>query len=304
MMMMMCRVMCVLAVVLCCACGYTMAGSAANEKTTNPYGENQGSHWEWDDFLKTQSTNNENMEKNLAEECPENEGDTNHDVEGIKCSEWLKSHRKEQVANLGQSSADRAEDHITRREGDIKQPGGAHSPGAAEMQNPVIEGQGRERVGVTAEGVNARGSPKQEVESEGPVTADEAKGQNAERTLTAERQGEVSNAAPQGDQGTPNNTSDNTAHGDGNPSNQSSAATSVTAAPDTKETNTTTPPSTENTTTEAPTTTPSPVPNTEINTIASTVQKKANVDSSVSPVWMRTAAPLLIVVVLFSATVY
>ncbi|ORC83786.1 uncharacterized protein TM35_000571140 [Trypanosoma theileri] len=72
-----------------------------------------------------------------------------------------------------------------------------------------------------------------------------------------------------------------------------------------QETNTTTPPSTENTTTEAPTETPSPVPNPEINTFASTVQKnKGNVDSSLSPVWMRTAAPLLIVAVLFSATVY
>ncbi|ORC83944.1 uncharacterized protein TM35_000531280, partial [Trypanosoma theileri] len=62
-----------------------------------------------------------------------------------------------------------------------------------------------------------------------------------------------------------------------------------------------------NTTTEAPTTTPSPVtvPNPQINNnITSAVQNKANVDSSVSPVWMRTAAPLMIVVVLFSATVY
>ncbi|ORC84253.1 uncharacterized protein TM35_000471480 [Trypanosoma theileri] len=59
--------------------------------------------------------------------------------------------------------------------------------------------------------------------------------------------------------------------------------------------------------TEAPTTNstiPSLVPNAEINTIVPTLQKKANVDSSVSPVWVRTAAPLLIVAVLFSVTVY
>ncbi|ORC80674.1 uncharacterized protein TM35_000551430 [Trypanosoma theileri] len=64
---------------------------------------------------------------------------------------------------------------------------------------------------------------------------------------------------------------------------------------------------TTNINTEAPTTTLSsvPVPNAEIsNSIASTVQNKANADSSVSSVWMRTAAPLLIVAVLFSATVY
>ncbi|ORC81946.1 uncharacterized protein TM35_001021110, partial [Trypanosoma theileri] len=67
------------------------------------------------------------------------------------------------------------------------------------------------------------------------------------------------------------------------------------AKPETEETNSIIPPTTENTTTEAPTTTPSPVPssNAEISSnIASTVQKNANVDSSVSPVWMRTAAPL------------
>ncbi|ORC84007.1 uncharacterized protein TM35_000511080 [Trypanosoma theileri] len=67
-----------------------------------------------------------------------------------------------------------------------------------------------------------------------------------------------------------------------------------------------TPASTENTTTEAPSTAPSPAPvsNAEISNIASNMQNKANVDSSVSPVWMRTAAPLLIVAMLFSVTVY
>ncbi|ORC82954.1 uncharacterized protein TM35_000811040, partial [Trypanosoma theileri] len=72
------------------------------------------------------------------------------------------------------------------------------------------------------------------------------------------------------------------------------------------ETNSTAPPSTESTG-EAPTPTssPVPVPDSQIsNTIASNVQKNANADSSVSPVWMRTAAPLLIVAVLFSVTVY
>ncbi|ORC84208.1 uncharacterized protein TM35_000471030 [Trypanosoma theileri] len=56
---------------------------------------------------------------------------------------------------------------------------------------------------------------------------------------------------------------------------------------------------------ESTTTIPSPLPNEDMSSnIASTMQKKSNVDSSISPVWMRTAAPLLIVVVLFSATVY
>ncbi|ORC83820.1 uncharacterized protein TM35_000561180 [Trypanosoma theileri] len=84
------------------------------------------------------------------------------------------------------------------------------------------------------------------------------------------------------------------------------SAPNSTSGTDSHETNSTTLPNTDNTTTEAPTTTPSPVPvpNADINNIASTAQKKANVDSSISPVWMRTAAPLLIVAVLVFATVY
>ncbi|ORC81935.1 uncharacterized protein TM35_001021000, partial [Trypanosoma theileri] len=113
-------------------------------------------------------------------------------------------------------------------------------------------------------------------------------------------------AAPQGDQGTPSNTSDNSKPADSNATQQSSPVLDATAVPDSQDTNSTTLPSPENTTTEAPTTTPSPVPvtDTETNTITSNVKKNANADSSVSPVWMRTAAPLLIVAVLFSATVY
>ncbi|ORC83950.1 uncharacterized protein TM35_000531340 [Trypanosoma theileri] len=90
-----------------------------------------------------------------------------------------------------------------------------------------------------------------------------------------------------------------TAPSDGNPSNQTIAERSVTAA-DSEETNSTTPPSSESTTTEASTTTPSPVPvpNAVINTIPPNMLTKANVDSSISPVWMRTVAPLLIVVTL------
>ncbi|ORC84425.1 uncharacterized protein TM35_000451630 [Trypanosoma theileri] len=73
-----------------------------------------------------------------------------------------------------------------------------------------------------------------------------------------------------------------------------------------QETNSTTLASTTNTVSEATATTLSPIPVTDpqISSIASTVKNKANVDSSVNPLWMRTAAPFLIVVVLFSATVY
>ncbi|ORC81144.1 uncharacterized protein TM35_001281000 [Trypanosoma theileri] len=140
-----------------------------------------------------------------------------------------------------------------------------------------------------------------------------------------------SNPLTQGNPESSNNTGDKTVPGDNNTTQQSSTPVVDTpAATELRETNSTTPPSTENTTTEAPTTTPSPVPapnaeisstlteapstnstipslvpNAEISNITSTVLKtKANVDSSIGPVWMRTAAPLLIVAVLFSVTVY
>ncbi|ORC82232.1 uncharacterized protein TM35_000961110 [Trypanosoma theileri] len=137
------------------------------------------------------------------------------------------------------------------------------------------------------------------------ATEDEEHKQEAEATdgaTTTQGQPPASTAAGQVNQEASSNTGDNSTPADSNATQQPPAA----APSASQETNSTTPASTENTTSEAPTTTPSTVPNAGINTIASTtVQKnKANVDSSVIPVWMRTAAPLLIVAVLVSATVY
>ncbi|ORC88750.1 uncharacterized protein TM35_000151810 [Trypanosoma theileri] len=131
---------------------------------------------------------------------------------------------------------------------------------------------------------------------------------------------------------TPTNSSETSSTTPPRPENTVSEAPTTTPSPapvnvtaaESQENNSTTQPSSENTTTEAPAATPSPVPNAEINntlteaptttpspslvpnadinTIASTVQKKANADSSVSPVWVRV--PLLIVALLFSVTVY
>ncbi|ORC83160.1 uncharacterized protein TM35_000761050 [Trypanosoma theileri] len=131
-------------------------------------------------------------------------------------------------------------------------------------------------------------------------------GTGGEPNLGEQIQPPESTPPTQGNPGSSNNRGDNSTTGDSNPTEQASPAeastTNATASQengsvDSTATNT-------NTTTEAPTTTTlSPVPNAEINTITSTVQKKTNVDSSVSSVWMGTAAPLMIVVVLFSATV-
>ncbi|ORC84029.1 uncharacterized protein TM35_000511300 [Trypanosoma theileri] len=114
---------------------------------------------------------------------------------------------------------------------------------------------------------------------------------------------------------TPSQTSADTTASDGTPGNSSqedikNIEANGTESPDTtkntsKNINTDLPNTTSNN--EELTSTPSPVPvsNAGITTIASAVQtNKPIVDSSVSPVWMCTAAPLLIVAVLFSATVY
>ncbi|ORC83596.1 uncharacterized protein TM35_000641280 [Trypanosoma theileri] len=62
-------------------------------------------------------------------------------------------------------------------------------------------------------------------------------------------------------------------------------------------------PATTNTNIDTSTTSPAPLSDPHLSSnITSTVLKKANVDSSINPVWMRTAAPLLIVAVMFSAT--
>ncbi|ORC81282.1 uncharacterized protein TM35_001231020 [Trypanosoma theileri] len=134
-------------------------------------------------------------------------------------------------------------------------------------------------------------------------------GTGGEPNLGEQIQPPESTPPTQGNQGSSNNTGDNTTTGDSNTTQETSPAeastTNATASQengnaDSTATNT-------NTTTEAPTTTPSPVPVTDpqISSIAPTVlRNKASVDSSISPVWMRTAAPLLIVAVLFSVTLY
>ncbi|ORC84389.1 uncharacterized protein TM35_000451270 [Trypanosoma theileri] len=132
------------------------------------------------------------------------------------------------------------------------------------------------------------------------TTAPTTEAQSPERVNSNQTETQSDSETP------PDNSNVNPGNASQNPSpaTENTAATNATATTGSEETNTTTPPNTDNSV-EAPTTTSIPsVPNAEINTIASTVQKKANVDSSVSPVWMRTAAPLLIVAVLFSATVY
>ncbi|ORC83773.1 uncharacterized protein TM35_000571010 [Trypanosoma theileri] len=378
--MMMGRVMFVLAVVLCCACGYTMAAAAAvDNDSPNGRGVSRGAvevscgaggalrvrpaaesewltcglgsrvsacgkyadlcrqrtarttrtsttttattvnagqpkavmaesgRWTWEDFLVTAIHENK---------CSKNDSKTR--IHGLNCSEWQK---KSDFKNI------KAKSPFSEPAKEIKDLSTEPIP-TARVESDVDRMSGHETE-----------SPELEVNSVAEVAANvhDAERQNAETgptTSTVQSENTESTAAQQSNQGTSSNTSVNAVPVDNNPSKQQSPpAVNVTGVPDSQETSSnnvstgnsttgadmgvsakteteentsTTPANPENTTTEAPTTTPSPssVPNAEISSnIASTVQKnKAIVDSSVSPVWMRTAAPLLIVAV-FSVTV-
>ncbi|ORC84075.1 uncharacterized protein TM35_000501290 [Trypanosoma theileri] len=273
-MMMMSRVMCVLAVVLCCPCGYTMAEPASAEKK----------HRDGDFILgEFPVITKDDSNREIRWRCEKNSFAF---INGKNCTELGF------VRETAPSPPD------------VSQPNDSLQPG-----DPAAKVETGKPVVISQDGRDSDLPPSVPEGSEAQHQS--VKGETATSPSTAESQTQGStpstkgDAAPQGDQGTPSNTSDNSKPADSNATQQSSPVLDATAVPDSQETNTTTLPSTDNTTTEAPTTTPSPVPNAEINNIASTLQKnRPNVDSSISPVWMRTAAPLLIVAVLFSATVY
>ncbi|ORC92406.1 uncharacterized protein TM35_000031590 [Trypanosoma theileri] len=268
MMMMMRRVMCVLAVVLCCACGYTMT-AAATVNAGQPKAVMANTGTDWDHFLDWTS--------HMYKECMKNSSLT---FEGKNCTE---------LGFINKTAHPSTE---------VKSPEGA---GANLSPEVSANGSQEERIVVLFE----------------PITKaiyDEFCRNNSATIINGKNCSEVlkslqaktelppgSIAASPGDQGVSVSTTDNSTPADSNLTQQPPA----TAPSASQETNSITPTSTENTTTEAPTATPSPEPNSDINTnVASTVKNKGNADSSLNPVWMRTAAPLLIVAVLFSVTVY
>ncbi|ORC90032.1 uncharacterized protein TM35_000103000 [Trypanosoma theileri] len=285
-MMMMRRVMCVLAVVLCCPCGYTMTAAAATTTAGQPKAVMANSVYSISDTAQILFVNFDHDKASYRKDCANNSAAL---INGKKCSEVLKS----------------LEAKPSPPPGNNVQPGSHNNPGQQTREDggdTTIEGQGDRNLG-TQEGASKDASSPPESARNNRETVTDA--------TTAQSQNQESSTASQVNQGTPSNTSDNnTTPGNSNSNQQpSSAGASATAASESQENNSTTPSSHENTTTEAPTTTPSPAPvpvtDSQISNIASTVHKnKANVDSSVSPVWMRTAAPLLIVAVLFSVTVY
>ncbi|ORC83863.1 uncharacterized protein TM35_000551320 [Trypanosoma theileri] len=285
-MMMMSRVMCLLAVVLCCACGYTMTAAAAD----------------WSDFLGTAACNS------TLSKSKETAG-------GVSCANWTSHGFVKGVSERSSESNSKSQVKGDAQEKKLEEQKDPQE--LQEVASSLDVGKHEGKLGNQSKGaeVDARVS-QSSVSDPAPTSSGIPAGSGAQdggHTHVEEvREPEPTESSkishnvevPQGDQRAPSNTSDNTTHADLNLTQQSPAST--TASTESEDTNSTNPPNPENTTTEAPTTTPSPVtvPNAEINTIASAVKNKANVDSSISPVWMRTAAPLLIVAVLFSATVY
>ncbi|ORC84256.1 uncharacterized protein TM35_000471510 [Trypanosoma theileri] len=289
MMMMIRRVMCVLAVVLCCACGSTVTSAATNgqpkavtasgqenseddvfvfhDKANLPKGYNWNTDWHWNVTLQ---------EQKVRAVCKENASAV---IAGKNCSEWLKSLDKPSSTISGEDS----------------HPGGGSGDGS-ELQDAHVKEGSQERGPESSE--DPDGAP--EVKGKKPGTESRATGTVTSTPIHTPG----TPAGTQGDQVESSSTGDNGTPADSNPNQRSRANVDGPAAPESQETNSTTQPSTENTTTEAPTPTPSSVPNAEINNITSNVENKANVDSSISPVWMRTAAPLLIVAVLVSVAVY
>ncbi|ORC90645.1 uncharacterized protein TM35_000084430 [Trypanosoma theileri] len=321
--MMMGRVMCVLAVVLCCACGYTMA--AAITGTGQPKsqfrdlggwaGVPYATRTEKKQILRKMCKKNSEavFDKLTCNDVKrEDEIFVFNDYEHVKPPKkvdmstgwyWNAEHKAEREKRDKEQKfrevCKRNPETVTNEvncteflkpktaEADVRQVNHEEAPSSA-AQNSAG--------GSSSHSDNTRTS-KTEVSAPSVTTP----------TVTSTQvHTQVSTVATHTNQGASSSTTANSTPGNSNTTQQSAAAVDAPATPESRETTSSTPPSSESTISEAPTTTPSPVsvPDTQINNISPTMQNKANVDSSVSPVWMRTAAPLLIVSVLFSFTVY
>ncbi|ORC81742.1 uncharacterized protein TM35_001081030 [Trypanosoma theileri] len=288
-MMMMHRVMCVLAVVLCCACVCIVTGGVAAGVTDVPKAE------------PTLITSNEVLEVPIISEFPYITRDKRERAEKyVECKKENSTLDEETCKKIGV---------VRTAEPSPPAPERTHEASGQSVGGSGLGVGTDRRTEVSTEGIPEDASGIGEVQQRNPVLGNNSKNdvegtQTVTSATTSQNQSQDSNASTQNDRGATSNTADNTTSGDNSSTQQSPANVDATAPSDSQETSTTTPPSTENTATEAPTTTPSPVPNAEINSIASTVQKnKANADSSINPLWMHTPAPLMIVVVLFSFTV-
>ncbi|ORC80671.1 uncharacterized protein TM35_001501010 [Trypanosoma theileri] len=377
MMMIMCRVMCVLAVVLCCTCGYTMAAAAAvDNDSPSGRGVSRGAvevscgaggalrvrpaaESEW---LTCDAGSRVSACGKYADLCSQRNAraatttttTTNGQPKAVMAFlgsydsallqvEWDRNQeKKKQKEKLEMETVSTSLQDPHQLQTETHQLEGTDG----DLRNQSDEQASELKKGMTEENALA---PPQEMPDPLPLSTvvieerpsdkaieqtptdaaalkrtqqNEPHAQTAGRTNTTADSSENHNSSQSSLQSQSENNGENSPRNDDNSSNhppmeaaatttqqqneEYNSATGTTVTNTLHGTNTTTPPSNENTTTEAPTTTPSPVPapNTEISSIAPIVQQKTNVDSSVSPVWMRTAAPLLIVAVLFSVTMY
>ncbi|ORC83581.1 uncharacterized protein TM35_000641130, partial [Trypanosoma theileri] len=247
---------------------------------------------EWSDFLGTAA-------------CNSTLSGSNKTAGGVNCSDWKSRGFIEGISERsdGSNSKSEVQQQVNNLQGQ-KDPEEPQEVASSLHVGKQDGKQGNQPQGAAVDQVSRQ--EQSTAKDEGPHKAlgtEPQSGGNAERAPEASStsaQLPSSTTAPE-DNSTTSTPSNNETTG----TNASGADMGTTAASGSQETNSTTLPSSENTVTEAPTTTPSTAPNAEITSIASAVQSKANADSSsVSPVWMRTAAPLLIVVVLFSVTMY
>ncbi|ORC84267.1 uncharacterized protein TM35_000471620 [Trypanosoma theileri] len=312
MMMMMRRVMCVLAVVLCCPCGYTMTAAASTAGQLKavmaldgiPGGDGAFEEYDPDIFRNTHrgGSGSSSESRSLPATGIHPSNSQEQDIHSRPGVSEQRDERQEVPVPAPLPGP---------LEAPVKGPAQPPSEGPHVDQNVVKHGEKQPQI--TSSPVQEDGT--QHVSA--AVSSSVISAPQAERSTSTNGGGDSaeehtetqqSNPPKEGNPGSSNNTGDNIVPGDNNTPQQSSPApVNATATPDSQETNTTTPPISDNTTTEAPTTTtsPVPVPNAEIsNTITSTPKNKANADSSISSVWMHTAAPLLIVALLFSFTVY
>ncbi|ORC83158.1 uncharacterized protein TM35_000761030 [Trypanosoma theileri] len=344
MMMMMRRVMCVLAVMLCCACGSAIAQTPADAPQLPYVPDLYGSSLEGfplpDRSQSTTSSSSSSstgsVTKHQLEEkalvskensirpgasdgsdlsraqLPTNIHNTNsHEDANLLAQKLVKKTGpgSEEEGAAGSLTDEREMVTVQQRDTAVgvqgqrrgSEQGITSTPGPSESETATLS--------ASPENHPQGGEHENNIRAASPTLTDaeEVKAETGASTTTIQSTTQDSNAAPQDIQRSANTKGDNSAVGNSSLTQQSSPANvDETVAPDTEETIPTTPPSPENTNTEAPTLTPShvPSPKGEITSIASAVQKKANVDSSVSSVWMCTAAPLLIVAVLVSATLY
>ncbi|ORC84278.1 uncharacterized protein TM35_000471730 [Trypanosoma theileri] len=309
MMMMKHRVMCVLAVVLCCTCGYTMAGGGQSntEKNYDIY----ASSWEGFPGKDPKPENAEirnsvgirEGEAQLHEQRHESLGGQSSGLEEVKDHQTV--HEVADMITISSNHDSDGHQNSLSPDSTLELPKPKEAPQihvtaekeeSAPVSAPAIGKalpSGASETHTTTSTTTASTTPRDVDSTQTNLPAESAKptdNSNVNDSITAQQ---------------PSPAAESTLSSDGNSRNELTAAPGTSPTTDSQENGNADSLNTTNINSEAPTTTPSPLTDPPISKIAPTMQKPANVDSSVSPVWMRTAAPLLIVaVLLFSVTVY